>query len=142
MNGHEKSPESLAPAYVRWPYIGGAVTALALTSDSLVRDGLRKSFHDDAKVTGERVEAYYRPLQTRGGQRAARLVRDQRDYTQIENSLDKIRQPALIVWGAEDQLSRLEDGKRLHSKLAGSQLVVFDNCGHLPQEEMPERFTR
>lgn len=127
---------------MRWPYIGGAVTALALTSDSLVRDGLRKSFHDDAKVTGERVEAYYRPLQTRGGQRAARLVRDQRDYTQIENSLDKIRQPALIVWGAEDQLSRLEDGKRLHSKLAGSQLVVFDNCGHLPQEEMPERFTR
>ncbi|HEX8423957.1 MAG TPA: alpha/beta hydrolase, partial [Pyrinomonadaceae bacterium] len=131
---------SLAPAYVRWPYISGAVTALALTSDSLVREGLRKSFHDESKVTNERVEAYYRPLQTRGGQRAARLVRDQRDYTRIENSLDKIRQPALIIWGAQDRLILLEDGKRLHSKLDGSQLVVFDNCGHLPQEEMPERF--
>ena len=133
---------SLAPAYVRWPYIGGAVTALALTSDSLVREGLRKSFYDESKVTSERVEAYYRPLRTRGGQRAARLVRDQRDYTRIENSLGKIRQPTLIIWGAQDRLILLEDGKRLHSQIAGSQLVVFDNCGHLPQEEMPERFAR
>ncbi|HJR09108.1 MAG TPA: alpha/beta hydrolase [Pyrinomonadaceae bacterium] len=131
---------SLAPAYVRWPYIGGAVTALALTSDSLVREGLRKSFYDASKVTEERVAAYYRPLRTRGGQRAARLVRDQRDYTQIENSLDKIRQPALLIWGAQDRLILLEDGKRLHAKLKSAQLVVFDNCGHLPQEEMPERF--
>jgi pimeloyl-ACP methyl ester carboxylesterase len=133
---------SLAPAYVRWPYIGGAVTALALTSDSLVRDGLRKSFYDESKVTNERVEAYYRPLRTRGGQRAARLVRDQRDYTRIENSLANIRLPVLIIWGAQDELILLADGQRLHSQIAGSQLVVFDNCGHLPQEEMPERFVR
>ena len=133
---------SLAPAYVRWPYVGAAVTALALTSDSLVRDGLRKSFYDESKVTDERVAAYYRPLRTRGGQRAARLVRDRRNYSSIENSLDKIRQPALLIWGAQDRLNLLADGRRLHSKLAGSQLTVYNNCGHLPQEEMPERFVR
>jgi pimeloyl-ACP methyl ester carboxylesterase len=133
---------SLAPAYVRWPYIGGGVAALALTSDSLVREGLRKSFYDESKVTEERVAAYYRPLRTRGGQRAAWLVRDQRDYTLIESALDKIRQPTLLIWGAQDRLNLLEDGRRLHSKINGSQLVVFDNCGHLPQEEMPERFAR
>lgn len=133
---------SLAPAYVRWPYIGGIVTALALTSDSLVREGLRKSFYDASKVTDERVAAYYRPLRTRNGQRAARLVRDQRDYTRIERGLDNIRQPTLLIWGAEDRLNLLEDGQRLHSRITGSQLVVYDHCGHLPQEEMPERFTR
>ncbi|MDQ1610161.1 MAG: hypothetical protein QOG00_92 [Pyrinomonadaceae bacterium] len=133
---------SLAPAYVRWPYVGGVVTALALTSDSLVREGLRKSFYDESKVTEERVAAYYRPLGTRGGQRAARLVRDQRDYTRIENSLDRIRQPTLLIWGAQDRLNLLEDGRRLNSRIAGSQLVVYDNCGHLPHEEMPERFAR
>jgi pimeloyl-ACP methyl ester carboxylesterase len=133
---------ALAPAYLRWPYIGGTVTALALTSDSLVRDGLRKSFHDESKVTAERVAAYYRPLRTRDGQRAARLVREQRDYSRIENSLDRIHQPALLIWGAEDRLNPLEDGRRLHAKLANSQLVVYARCGHLPQEEMPERFAR
>lgn len=133
---------SLAPAYLRWPYIGGAVTALALTSDSLVREGLRKSFHDASKVTPERVAAYYRPLRTRGGQRAARLARDQRNYRGIESALDKIRQPTLLIWGAQDRLNLLEDGRRLHSKIKDAQLVVFDDCGHLPQEEMPERFAR
>ncbi len=133
---------ALAPAYVRWPYVGAGLTALALTSDSLVRDGLRKSFYDESKVTDERIAAYYRPLRTRGGQRAARLVRDGRDYSSIENSLDKIRQPTLLIWGAHDRLNLLEDGRRLHSKIAGSQLIVYDNCGHLPQEEMPERFVR
>ncbi|HEX8632960.1 MAG TPA: alpha/beta fold hydrolase [Pyrinomonadaceae bacterium] len=133
---------SLAPAYVRWPYLGGATAALALTSDSLVREGLRKSFHDASKVTDERVAAYYRPLRTRNGQRAARLVRDGRDYTRIERGLDQIRQPTLLIWGAEDRLNLLEDGRRLHARIKESQLVVFDACGHLPQEEMPERFVR
>jgi pimeloyl-ACP methyl ester carboxylesterase len=36
----------------------------------------------------------------------------------------------------------LEDGRRLHARIAGSQLVVFDDCGHLPQEEMPAAFAR
>lgn len=133
---------TLAPAYVRWPYVGAAVTALALTSDSLVREGLRKSFYDESKVNEARVAAYYRPLRTRDGQRAARLVREQRDYTRIENSLDKIRRPTLLVWGAEDRLNLLEDGRRLHARIKGSQLVVYEHCGHLPQEEMPERFAR
>ncbi len=133
---------ALAPAYVRWPYIGEIVTALALTSDALVREGLRKSFYDASKVTDERVAAYYRPLRTRDGQRAARLVRDVRDYTRIEQALDTIRQPTLLIWGAHDRLNLPEDGRRLHARIAGSQLVVFDNCGHLPQEEMPDRFAR
>jgi hypothetical protein len=28
----------------------------------------------------------------------------------------------------------------LNSLIAGSRLVVFDKCGHLPQAEMPVRF--
>jgi len=138
----ETRGESLAPAYLRWPYVGGAITALALASDSVVRDGLRRSFHDESKVTEERVAAYYRPLRTRGGQRAARLVREQRDYTRIENALDKIRRPTLLIWGAHDRLNLLEDGRRLQAKIRGAQLVVFENCGHLPQEEMPAAFAR
>ncbi|MCA1633243.1 MAG: alpha/beta hydrolase [Acidobacteria bacterium] len=133
---------SLAPTFVKWPYIGAAVSALALTSDSLVREGLKQSFYDDSKVTNERVAAYYLPLTTRGGQYAARRVRVQRHFERVEQLLGKVTQPALLIWGAEDRLILLEDGRRLQSSLPNSRLVVFDACGHLPQEEMPERFTR
>src|SRR5262245_53476726 len=62
---------SVTPGVAEWPVIDPAVAALALTLDSLVRDGLRQSFYDDSIVTEEQVTAYYRPLKTRGGQRAS-----------------------------------------------------------------------
>jgi pimeloyl-ACP methyl ester carboxylesterase len=133
---------SLAPSYVNWPYVGAAVAALALTSDGLVRDGLRKSFHDQSKVTDERVAAYYLPLTTRAGQRAARLVRQQRHMARVEKLLGRVTQPALLIWGVEDRLIPLADGRRLEAALPDARLVVFEACGHLPQEEMPARFAR
>ena len=57
---------SLAPGYVSIPLVGRVLTAIALTSDKLVREGLEKSYYDDSKVTDERVAMYYRPLKTRG----------------------------------------------------------------------------
>src|SRR6266511_2691098 len=131
---------SVTPGVAEWPVVGPAIAALALTSDSLVRDGLRKSFYDDSMVTDEQVAAYYRPLKTRGGQRAAYLARVQAGLNPVEPEINKIKQPTLIVWGAEDELIPLEAGRRLNSLIAGSRLVVFDKCGHLPQAEMPERF--
>ncbi|HEV2663539.1 MAG TPA: alpha/beta hydrolase, partial [Blastocatellia bacterium] len=54
--------------------------------------------------------------------------------------INKIKQPSLIIWGAEDELIPVEAGRRLNSLIGGSRLVVFDKCGHLPQAEMPGRF--
>lgn len=138
----DPSGVSLAPAYLRWPLVGPAVTALALTSSDIVRDGLKMSFYDASKVTDERVAAYYLPLTTRAGQWAARRVREVKHMTRVEKLLDKVTQPALLIWGAQDHVILLEDGRRLQSSLPNSRLVVFDQCGHLPQEEMPERFAR
>lgn len=131
---------SVTPGVAEWPIIGPALAALALTSDSLVRDGLRKSFYDDRMVSDEQVAAYYRPLKTRSGQRAAYLARVQAGLNPIEPEIGKIKQPALIIWGAEDELIPLEAARRLNSLIAGSRLAVFDKCGHLPQCEMPDRF--
>ncbi|MDQ3011104.1 MAG: alpha/beta hydrolase [Acidobacteriota bacterium] len=133
---------SVSPGFTQWPYVGPAVTALALTSDSLVRAGLKKSYFDDSKVTDEMVAAYYRPLKTRGGQRAAFLARRQASQQAIEPEIGKIRQPTLILWGAEDELIPVEAGRKLNSLIAGSRLVVLDNCGHVPQSENPDRFLR
>jgi pimeloyl-ACP methyl ester carboxylesterase len=47
--------------------------------------------------------------------------------------------PTLIIWGAQDALIPLEAGIRMNKLIKESSLVTFDNCGHLPQEEMPAR---
>lgn len=129
----------LAPWYLRVPFLGRAVSALALTSDGIVRRGLEKSFHDRTKVTGERIKYYHAPLKTSGGQLAAMRARTQFDLHPVEDELGNIKAPTLIIWGAEDEIIPLAAGRRMREKIPGSRLVTFDGCGHLPQEEMPER---
>ncbi|MBO0726866.1 MAG: alpha/beta hydrolase [Blastocatellia bacterium] len=131
---------SVTPGVAGWPVIGPAIMSLALISDSLTRDGLRQCFHDKSIVTDEQVAAYYRPLTTRDGQRAAYLARKQAAINPIEPEISKIWQPTLIIWGAEDELIPLEAGRKLNSMIAGSRLVVLDGCGHVPQAETPGRF--
>ncbi|MBO0862978.1 MAG: alpha/beta hydrolase [Chloracidobacterium sp.] len=131
---------SVTPGVAGWPVIGPAIMSLALISDSLVRDGLRQCFYDKSIVTDEQVAAYYRPLTTRAGQRAAYLARKQAAINPIEPEISKIWQPTLIIWGAEDELIPLEAGRKLNSLIAGSRLVVLDGCGHVPQAESPGRF--
>jgi pimeloyl-ACP methyl ester carboxylesterase len=130
---------SLAPRYLLLPVVGRVLIALSLTSDKLVRQGLQKSFYDQTKVSNERVAYYYRPLQTRGGQLAALRARVQTHDFSIEQDLNKINAPVLILWGAQDQLIPLEAGIKMNKLIKDSKLVIFDSCGHLPQEEMPAR---
>jgi pimeloyl-ACP methyl ester carboxylesterase len=130
---------SLAPAYIRLPVIGRLLTALALTSDGLVRDGLLKSFYDDSKVTPERVAYYYRQLRGRNGQSAAVRARIQAGEFPVEQDLGRINAPTLLIWGAEDEIYPLESGKKMHSLIKNSKLVVIEKCGHVPQEETPTR---
>jgi len=130
---------SLTPGYAGVPFAGPVLIALALTSDRLVRKGLEKSFYDDTKVTDERVAAYYRPLKTRGGQLAALRARKQWGQFPVEQDLNRISAPTLIIWGAEDELIPLAAGRKMNSLIKDSKLVTFDKCGHVPQEELPER---
>jgi pimeloyl-ACP methyl ester carboxylesterase len=130
---------SLAPGYLLVPVVGRLLIALSLRSDKLVREGLAKSFYDQSKVTEDRVANYYRPLKTRGGQLAALRARTQWSMFPVEPGLGKINVPTLLLWGAQDQLIPLAAGRKLSSLIKDSKLVVFENCGHLPQEEMSAR---
>ena len=54
--------------------------------------------------------------------------------------LHRIDVPVKIIWGKEDRIlpvKFLEEYKRLMPR---AEVDVFDNCGHLPQAEMADRF--
>jgi pimeloyl-ACP methyl ester carboxylesterase len=58
----------------------------------------------------------------------------------LDGRLAAIKQPTLIIWGREDGLTRLADGQRFQREIPGAQLVVFDQCGHVPQVEKAAEF--
>ncbi len=130
---------SFTPRYLLVPFLGRILTAFAMTSDKLVREGLEKSFYDDSKITADRVAYYYRPLQTRGGQLAALRARKQAGQFPIEQDLIGIKARTLIIWGADDELIPLAAGRKMNSLIKDSKLVIIEECGHVPQEEKPER---
>lgn len=48
-----------------------------------------------------------------------------------DSLLPTLKMPVLIVWGAEDRITPLEEGEKMHSLVPQSQLVVVPGCGHL-----------
>ncbi|MBP6003329.1 MAG: alpha/beta hydrolase [Pyrinomonadaceae bacterium] len=129
---------TLVPAYLRNPLLNRALSAIALTSDKLVREGLIKSYFDDTKIGDDRVAAYYRPLTSRGGQLAALRARTQFGEFPIEAELGEIDVPTLLIWGRQDELIPVEAGTRMNSAIKNSKLEIIEECGHVPQEERPE----
>jgi triacylglycerol lipase len=58
----------------------------------------------------------------------------------LDGKLGAIRTPTLVVWGREDLLTPLGIGKAFAADIKGAELVVFENCGHVPQMEVAPKF--
>ncbi len=58
----------------------------------------------------------------------------------LDNRTQTIKQPTLIVWGREDGLVALSDGQRFKKEIPNSTLVVFEQCGHVPNVEKASEF--
>jgi len=59
----------------------------------------------------------------------------------LDGRLGGIKQPVLLVWGREDGLTPLaREGERFRKEIPQAQLVVFEQCGHVPQVEKAAEF--
>ena len=53
----------------------------------------------------------------------------------LDFKLHNLRQPMLIVWGAQDELIPLASGEAMHESVPQSVLAIVDGCGHLAPAE-------
>ena len=60
----------------------------------------------------------------------------------LDDELNKIKKPTLIIWGKQDGLIPVADAERFNKGIADSKLVIFDNCGHVPQFEKAQDFNK
>jgi pimeloyl-ACP methyl ester carboxylesterase len=49
--------------------------------------------------------------------------------------------PTLVVWGSKDPIIPVSHAVAAHEAMPGSRLEIFDEVGHFPHCEAPERFT-
>ncbi len=105
----------------------------------LVESSVRNVYGNPDKVTPELVDRYYE-ITLREGNRAALVQRFVQAPLGIDEArIRELRVPTLIIWGGRDRLIPAEYGGLFLRDIAGSRLVMFDDLGHVPQEEDPAR---
>ena len=50
--------------------------------------------------------------------------------------MPKIKAPTYFLWGAHDQLIGVQSARWFAQHIAGSDLIVYPDAGHLPMEEV------
>lgn len=103
----------------------------------VVEGSVRNVYGDPAKVTPEVVDRYF-DLTTRAGNRQALGQRfAQTQPGALAERVPEIKVPTLILWGGRDRLIPPVQGDRFNREIAGSKLALFEDLGHVPQEEDP-----
>jgi len=103
----------------------------------LIESSLRSVYGDPSKVTPALIDRYF-DMTIREGNRAALVRRfGQMNFGGEGGRIATLKLPTLIIWGGKDRLIPPENAERFHRDIAGSQLVIFEDLGHVPQEEDP-----
>jgi pimeloyl-ACP methyl ester carboxylesterase len=111
---------------------------LWISPRTIFESSLKTAIYDDAQVTPQMVDLYWR-LNRREGNRAASLKRFQSGWDTFNaDNMSKIVQPTLILWGDKDTLIPPDSGEAARDSIKGSQFVLYKDIGHIPMEETPD----
>ncbi len=103
----------------------------------VIESSLRNVYGDPSKITTELIDRYYE-LALRTGNRKSLAARfSQNKAGEFEAQILQIKQPTLVIWGGLDRLIPPENAEKFRRDIANSQVVMFDNLGHVGHEEDP-----
>jgi pimeloyl-ACP methyl ester carboxylesterase len=106
---------------------------------SAVQASVRNVYGHPERVTEELVDRYTAMTLREGNRRALTQRMAQIDRGENAALVATVRVPTLILWGGQDRLIPPENATRFAQDIAGSKLVIFDDLGHVPHEEDPQR---
>ncbi|WXL24753.1 alpha/beta hydrolase [Ectopseudomonas mendocina] len=104
---------------------------------SMIEASVRYVYGDPSKVNEELIDRYYELTLRSGNREALRQRFIQAEGGDEYKSISRIQVPTLILWGARDELIPLINAEHFKRDIKGSRLVIFDQLGHVPQEEDP-----
>ena len=110
-----------------------------ITPRAMIEQSLRETVSNQAIVTDAMVDRYWELLRYPGNRDATRIRFSGEWNSFSQDEMATIDAPALVIWGEEDGLIPVEAGLWYDRYLPNSTLVVYEDIGHLPQEEEAQR---
>lgn len=137
---NEGAPANVAtiPAFLR-PLFACLLERFFLTRDA-IRGFLVGYVHRDEIVTDAVVDGYLARLRVEGLADTLNGLSESMNHRLPAIDLAVIGQPTLVIWGTHDGVFPISAGRRLAERIPDAAFVEFENSGHLPMEEEPERF--
>ena len=105
----------------------------------MIEASIRNVYGDPSKVSDELIDRYYELTLRAGNREALRQRFIQAEAGQGFTRIAELKVPTLIIWGGRDELIPPDNAERFNRDIQGSRLVLFDDLGHVPQEEDPAR---
>ncbi|MFQ5520836.1 MAG: alpha/beta fold hydrolase [Candidatus Methylomirabilia bacterium] len=97
---------------------------------------IARAFIPDGEVSSDRLLLMFKAREA-----AARVGWDPYFYNpRLRERLHRVKAPTLILWGDSDRLIPLTHAEAYRAGIVGSQLQVFERCGHMLPLEQPEAF--
>ena len=118
-----------------------AVNILSIyTPKFFATQGLKASVHDSSIATTEWANQFHELTLLEGSRRAI-LSRISTGYERNQNPdlLRDLEIPALIIHGKEDNIIPVSSSEKLVTFFQNGKLIIYDEVGHLPMYEAPER---
>ncbi len=106
---------------------------------ALVAQSVTSVYGNPDAVSTELVDRYFELALREGNRRALGLRMQQTVPGENAERIATLQLPTLILWGSRDRLIPPAIGRQFQQQIAGSQLVLLDGLGHVPQEEDPVR---
>ncbi|HOD14856.1 MAG TPA: alpha/beta hydrolase [Spirochaetota bacterium] len=113
----------------------------------LIQTSIKRLYGRSERISDYIHDVYWELLMRKGNRRTLTKVFDmiatmsKSDTVYLD--VKKIRMPVLMAWGKQDIWSRwketIEEWKR---DMPHAELVLYDNCGHMPMEEIPVESAR
>lgn len=110
-----------------------------------IRANLKRIFATPALQNNEALVDQFltqRVMTNDGGTTNALIESIKRKEDFLNGRLGEIKKPTLIIWGKQDGLLPVADAYTFNKGIAGSELIVFDGCGHVPQFEKALDFNK
>lgn len=118
--------------------IPAAMKAYLLTApESGVRVSAELIYGDDSKITADRITVMHDMIRREGNGEA--LIKSLEEFTLPDptDALSQITAPTLILWGEDDVLIPISQGRKIESAIPNARLQSYQGVGHAAQEEAP-----
>ncbi len=107
-----------------------------------IKKKTQDTFYDPASASQELIDEIFNSVNDRN--KAIRIVVTSKSAVRnnLENELQKIKAPTLLLWGKQDAVTPPFVGEKFHELIKNSKLVWVDKCGHAPMMEQPDLFNK